>query len=779
MNFLIKDVEINGFKCFNSINISNISPNLNVLDGPNGYGKSSFFDAIEFLFFGKIRRYDMLLKRIHDDRAQNDANVHFLHNKAFTGDLKIKATIQKDGRDQMYCRILKRADFQSSQSLKVPLKTSLHTINDSGELVDASITSLPYLDETKYHYLHYVEQDETAHILKQKRKERKDGISDLFQTSEFKDEIVKMKLLYKTLDTYKKSNDGMPRKAMLTKYLKENTELALRSEIPTYKKLFTENNAPFDRMEIDFNEHPYEQFTDELNDLQLIKKIMKNKSGFLQCKINASLEFLQSHFLDLRYYVFFNRDFNNYEKIAKEYTFQTNKLTTLMNIDVNNFTEYFNDDTLTIEENAFNKILDKDFDYIAYSNELKKIKQSHDKLNQYNKSIVEFTELRTQLIYNFTKNHKGSDLCPTCGTEFENHQNLIKRFDIHQRIITELQNSEIHTFNEQCSIFLNSFIDTIQKNIRSYLSKNSYSITYVHGVAHSVNNLKDEMSDIKRNLESLDILETPLELSHLYQENPLDDDELNENVQSWLNKLKTDLHKESDVEYNVFMDHAHRNFFNSDKSFSSLTLDDFLQKEEYIKYQFTLYKNKLLKETEIELTKLTSKLNQISLVSDNLKRVVKVYEECINNFEDGLIEAVNILFHVYSGRIIQDFQNGVGLFIENKKNSIIIREHGQASYDALLSMSSGQISALILSFVLALHKRYSSNNKILLIDDPLQTFDEINTAGFIDLLRHEFKEHQIFVSTHEEQLSAYMRYKFKAHDISSIKFNLKDIALNC
>lgn len=50
-------------------------------------------------------------------------------------------------------------------------------------------------------------------------------------------------------------------------------------------------------------------------------------------------------------------------------------------------------------------------------------------------------------------------------------------------------------------------------------------------------------------------------------------------------------------------------------------------------------------------------------------------------------------------------------------------------------MSSGQLSALIISFTLALHKKYSLN-KIILIDDPVQTMDEINIAGFIELLRN-------------------------------------------
>lgn len=39
---------------------------------------------------------------------------------------------------------------------------------------------------------------------------------------------------------------------------------------------------------------------------------------------------------------------------------------------------------------------------------------------------------------------------------------------------------------------------------------------------------------------------------------------------------------------------------------------------------------------------------------------------------------------------------------------------------------------------------------MLLIDDPLQTMDDLNISSFIELLRNDFKDKQIILSTHEE-----------------------------
>jgi DNA repair exonuclease SbcCD ATPase subunit len=92
-------------------------------------------------------------------------------------------------------------------------------------------------------------------------------------------------------------------------------------------------------------------------------------------------------------------------------------------------------------------------------------------------------------------------------------------------------------------------------------------------------------------------------------------------------------------------------------------------------------------------------------------------------------------------------------------------------------MSSGQIAALVISFTLALNKKYS-RNKVLLIDDPVQTMDELNIAGFVELLRNDFGDRQIFISTHEDKMSAYMRYKFEKFGLKTKRVNMKSAQLN-
>ena len=65
-------------------------------------------------------------------------------------------------------------------------------------------------------------------------------------------------------------------------------------------------------------------------------------------------------------------------------------------------------------------------------------------------------------------------------------------------------------------------------------------------------------------------------------------------------------------------------------------------------------------------------------------------------------------------------------------------------------MSSGQLSAILLAFSLALHKIFvNAGLNIMLIDDPVQCMDDLNIVSFVELIRTEFPNIQLLISTHE------------------------------
>ena len=62
----------------------------------------------------------------------------------------------------------------------------------------------------------------------------------------------------------------------------------------------------------------------------------------------------------------------------------------------------------------------------------------------------------------------------------------------------------------------------------------------------------------------------------------------------------------------------------------------------------------------------------------------------------------------------------------------------------------------------------------ILIDDPVQTMDDINIASLIEVLRNDFCDKQIFLSTHELDKENYILYKFLKYNMLGQAFNVKD-----
>lgn len=82
------------------------------------------------------------------------------------------------------------------------------------------------------------------------------------------------------------------------------------------------------------------------------------------------------------------------------------------------------------------------------------------------------------------------------------------------------------------------------------------------------------------------------------------------------------------------------------------------------------------------------------------------------------------------------------------------------SADPLLVFSSSQANVAALTYFLALS--WASTTKalpFLLLDDPLQSMDDVNALGFSDLCRHVRRRRQLVVSTHESRLASLLERK--------------------
>jgi exonuclease SbcC len=123
---------------------------------------------------------------------------------------------------------------------------------------------------------------------------------------------------------------------------------------------------------------------------------------------------------------------------------------------------------------------------------------------------------------------------------------------------------------------------------------------------------------------------------------------------------------------------------------------------------------------------------------------------------------------------LQSYQGGQGVLIKSDGKTVRFTAPG-SEHDVLYTMSSGQLSAVLLAFSLALNKIYAGNSfQAILIDDPIQCMDDINMISFVELLRREFSQSQIVISTHEDTFSNYICYKFQKYGLPQQTITLKD-----
>ena len=67
---------------------------------------------------------------------------------------------------------------------------------------------------------------------------------------------------------------------------------------------------------------------------------------------------------------------------------------------------------------------------------------------------------------------------------------------------------------------------------------------------------------------------------------------------------------------------------------------------------------------------------------------------------------------------------------------------------------------------------------MLLIDDPLQTIDDISAISLIDLLSEHFQDTQLILSTHEDDKQYLIKKKYEQSGYPCISLNMQNHYLN-
>ncbi|SKA64366.1 exonuclease SbcC [Succinivibrio dextrinosolvens DSM 3072] len=204
------------------------------------------------------------------------------------------------------------------------------------------------------------------------------------------------------------------------------------------------------------------------------------------------------------------------------------------------------------------------------------------------------------------------------------------------------------------------------------------------------------------------------------------------------------------------------NSYLKDLNWTSLTEEQVKAKRDYLRMIWNKKVSELLKTKLDASARLQDCIKHCSQRYNLYKKTKKALQSQRDKYIDEIISDMKILFYIYSGRIMQDCHYGRGLLIKPnfpKKRILFVSGSYKSDVDALYNMSSGQLVSLSIAFLLTLNKLYA-RSPMIAIDDPVQTIDDINLWGLIETLRHDFNQHFLLLSTHEQDYSQLLRDKF-------------------
>jgi exonuclease SbcC len=421
-------------------------------------------------------------------------------------------------------------------------------------------------------------------------------------------------------------------------------------------------------------------------------------------------------------------------------------------------------------------MVSKSLDISEIDNLVNEIKTLKSQLGENQKKINNLIQAREKLhLINLEKeNNEKSGNCPYCNYPYENLELLEEAYSSLGTMLKSSQDSislEIKEKNSKLTTLVKPTVDLIVKLLEQLEYENIEQVRILAKEYSVLLNLEKNIVDIVKigefigdhhSWRKLDEESQVIELKRIIESN-----RVGYANETFIENLKTFQYDE------IYKENA------AILSMDQLNLNDdecINNKIKYLRYQNSLIKNKDIDLINDEVKVLIIKLKKLERIRNRFDELKSLYNNSIEEYKNLVLKKLRVPLLIYTGKILQDYQNGLGVFINH--NDMRFVSNGDAKHDILNTFSSGQLSAFVLSFLFAMNKRYISEGTddigFILIDDPVQTMDDINIASFIEVLRNDFPNKQIILSTHETDKENYILYKFLKYNLKGQSFNVKD-----
>ena len=754
----ITRIKLHNFKGFENLDFKIDEVKAIILGGKNGFGKTSLFDAVELVLTGEIARYRVYKTDFFDNRSRlNDIEIPLVYNKEILEvqiDLYITQT-SESGVDESYILTRKSSVRAMQNPIDFSVFSKLYyrsTEKDNMEVIsDEKLNALGLRSLiNNYDSLYYISQEEAVSYLKMKGADRAQKIQSLFNTSFFDDKIQKIdKLILPAI------KQNIEKETIEINRIQSNIDLLNSYKISKepvesvkYTRLFVpEQVFDWDNCDPDLSSEQYHDLLKENGILDQIYFFILYQDDFKNWKQNEVLNRILTSAEDFIYYIQYlplKSDLLLYK------SFEVNFLAPYRRLELSAI-RTFTLDNLPKEL----LVLFSEQEYSQIQTQIRLVKQLYSSSTELERINAEIIENRNSLAYKIQQNSKtlGISKCPLCGHDYQATKNLIE----HIEKLSEVQSLNSLHLKEEASTAYGDLIRLIDESLISKIDKyfNSRGITKdfverYEQLLHKEGIFNSMSTYLEKNL-SFTIERTP-SFEETYR-----------NFLSSINALK----KEYNTQLNYVELDTLYNRYCKYLTPECKTLQAIQSKKDYLLSKWNTISNGKLEELIKTKMDHNLRIDRNTQLKRNLEKLKNEIKEQKNGYLINLLSDIEILFYIYSGRIMQDCYFGRGLFVKiNVNKSVSFVTDYKNDVDALYKMSSGQLVALVISFLLTLNKLYA-DTKFLAIDDPIQTIDDINIWGLMDTLKNEFRDYSFIFSTHEVRYGSLLRYKLSNMGISS------------
>ncbi|EJT6151438.1 TPA: AAA family ATPase [Clostridium perfringens] len=791
---IIKKIEIKNFKIYKEENIDFGENKFIMLTGPNGYGKTSLIDAIEWCITGTIKRLELkhsnrCKKAKEKKRVENSVGI--LKNKNCDRDefVSVKLTFICDGEEVTILRERKKDSLEIDEEFEIVGRISNENIKEKIEKIKT---------ENSFYKYNFLDMSKSYRFMETSRVDLKEQVSDFIKDRNNINHLID-NLNEKISEIDIKINNNkeniVKNETEKDKIQKEIENLAEFSDIKEYPNIAAYIGDPLNLKSIEEAKNVdklirgwgYNYVYENILNLNKSKNAEKNKKELEEIKN----EFIKEENLIIKFIEekFYEKEKRNKisDKISELEEFK-DILNKKFNADASEYDSY---------EVLKNNFIAKKKEYEQLSNEINLIDQNIRELEKGSKIIEIFSLLvnnKDDIIDEYR--NKGNINCPLCGSS---------------EVFAKIKKDDIAKYSSE---YLDKYDDILKSNFELKEKKkgaldgiwNSFNVFLDNFIKNEIKKLKEnnsriigEWKRVKKFFElinkssltiSKDIIKTidnEIETKCngiLSKEDAIRIHEKVYEVLKYLQYAELDDIKMKNYSKSIVII---KSLFNDELNYNKFDYNIMVKKLVYLKYYIS---SKEIEDKSKELNIYEKKINELNNKTEELKDIketLKKYTDDIGNrlkeIEQTEFEDVGpYLFRIFN-KIIK--HTNIDGFKFKRDSSRVQGESGISFLDLeennIMNMfSEGQLGVFMISYFIGNILKRKNENLIesFFMDDITNCLDDINVLSFIDIIKYLINDenngmNQLFFATCNNNIEALFKNRMEGFNIpyKSIEFD--------